>query len=248
MEDVVVLIQARAGSSRLPGKVLLPLGDRPVLAHVVERCRAAEVGPAVVATTALTADDAVAAAAREAGAAVFRGAADDVLGRFAAAAAIFPARHYVRITADCPFLDASVLAACVRAHVAGGFDFTYNDVISDFPRGSDVEVMTAALMFWLEKNRGDAASREHVTPFLYDQPGGWKIHRLPRPPGGFNWRGVRLSLDEEADYEFLQAVYARLGGRDGFGLADVGAVLTAEPALLDINRDVAQKGPPPKAR
>ena len=112
VDEAVALIQARLGSSRLPGKVLLPLAGRPVLAHVVERCRATPgVEGVVVATTEAAEDDAVAACARAWGAEVFRGSAEDVLGRFAAAAQVFPARDYVRITADCPLTDPQIVAA-----------------------------------------------------------------------------------------------------------------------------------------
>jgi len=241
--NAVILIQARWGSSRLPGKVLLPLAGRPVLSHVVARCR--EVKEAVVVATSTAAgDDAVAVAAEVCGAAVFRGPEDDVLGRFAAAARTFPADHYVRVTADCPLTDPALVAEVLTAHIAGGYDFSYNDIPTAYPSGYDVEVMTAAALAWTDEHCRDAASREHVTPYFFDHPGDFKVLRVGGPAGLFP-AGLRLALDETADYEMLQVIFARLDGRGLFGFRDVAALLAAEPALLAINRAVRPKERPP---
>jgi len=248
MDEAVVLIQARFGSRRLPGKVLLPLAGRPVLAHVIERCRAAAgVARVVAATTEAAPDEAVAEAARDCGAEVFRGAGEDVLGRFAAAAAAFPARHYVRVTADCPLLDSGILGEVLAAHVAGGYDFSYNEVPHDYPRGYDVEVLTAATLRALEAERTDATTREHITPHLLTHPEGLRVYRAPPAAPGRDLSALRLVLDEAADYELLQEIYARLGDAPGFGLEAVLRLLEEEPALAEINRGVVQREPPPPA-
>lgn len=245
MDEGVVLIQARLGSSRLPGKVLLPLAGRPVLAHVVERCRAAAgVARVVVATTDEEEDDAVAACARAGGAEVFRGSSDDVLGRCAAAAKAFPARHYVRITADCPLVDPRIICDVLAAHVAGGYDFSYNDVPADFPRGYDVEVLTAELLAWLAARCRDDTSREHVTPYLFTHAADFRVFKLPPPRPGADLSAYRLVLDDPRDYELLRRLFDRLGAKTLFGLDDVITVLEAEAALAALNRDVAQREPP----
>ncbi len=245
MDEVNVLIQARLGSSRLPGKVLLPLAGKPVLAHVVERCLAAAgVARVVVATTDAAEDDAVDACARSSEADVFRGADDDVLGRLAAAAQAFPAGHYVRVTADCPLIDPRITGDVVAAHVSGGYDFSYNDVPADFPRGYDVEVLTAALLEWLAARCRDAASREHVTPHVYAHRGDFNVFKLPPARAGADLSAYRLVLDEPADYELLRSLFERLGKKGMFGLDDVLALLEADPALAAVNRDVAQRQPP----
>jgi spore coat polysaccharide biosynthesis protein SpsF len=244
MDETVVLIQARLGSSRLPGKVLLPLAAKPVLAHVVERCRAAPgVGRVVVATTEATEDDAVAACATEHGADAFRGSSDDVLGRFAGAAAAFPAERYVRITADCPLADPAVIGAVLDAHVKGGRDYAYNDVPVGFPRGYDVEVVRAPVLAWLASSCRDDASREHVTPYLRDHAADFDV-AVVAGEAGADYSAYRLVLDEAADYELLTAIFERLGGKPMFGLADVVSLLVAEPELAAINRDVRQKTRP----
>ena len=241
MTDTVVLIQARWRSSRLPGKVLLPLAEKPALAHVISRCRAAAgVARVVVATTTEEADDVVAEKAVAWGADVFRGSEDDVLGRMAAAAGAHPADRYIRVTADCPLLDPAIIADVVAAHVAGGHDFTYNDVPCGFPRGYDVEVITPALLSWLAARCRDAASREHVTVYLFDHPGDFNVRVVEGRPGA-DYSTLRLVLDEAADYELLGRIFDRLGNRPLFGLKEVLALLAAEPELAALNRGVKQK-------
>jgi spore coat polysaccharide biosynthesis protein SpsF len=248
MDETVVLIQARLGSSRLPGKVLLPLVGRPVLAHVVERCRAAPgVDRVVVATTEATGDDAVAACAAEHGADAFRGSSDDVLGRFAHAAAAYPAERYVRITADCPLADPQVIGRVIAAHVAGDRDYTYNDVPVGYPRGYDVEVVGAPVLAWLAASCPDDASREHVTPYLRDHAADFNVAAVAGE-AGTDYSAYRLVLDEAADYELLTAIFERLGTKPLFGLADVISLLAAEPELAEINRDVRQKTRPETPR
>ncbi|NIT35811.1 MAG: NTP transferase domain-containing protein [candidate division Zixibacteria bacterium] len=245
MDEAVALIQARLGSSRLRGKVLLPLAGRPALAHVVERCRAAPgVGGVVVATTEAPEDDAVAACGRASGAEVFRGSGEDVLGRVAGAAQAFPARDYVRITADCPLTDPQVVAAVLAGHRAGTYDFSYNEVPTDFPRGYDVEVIKAETLTWLAAHCQDPTSREHVTAYLFEHGADFKIFKLPPVRPGADFSRLRLVLDEPPDYELLRRIFDRLAGKRPFGLADVLELFEAEPALAEINRDVAQKEPP----
>ncbi len=229
----------------MPGKVLLPLAGRPVLAHVVERCRATPgVGQVVVATTEEAEDDAVAACARASGAEVFRGSTEDVLGRVAAAAQVFPARDYVRITADCPLTDPQIVAAVLAAHRAGDYDFSYNEVPADFPRGYDVEVVKSETLRWLAARCQDPISREHVTAYFFEHGADFKIFKLPPARPGADFSRFRLVLDEAPDYELLRRIFDRQAGKRLFGLADVLELLEAQPALAEINRGVTQKEPP----
>jgi spore coat polysaccharide biosynthesis protein SpsF len=247
VNDVNVLVQARFGSSRLPGKVLLPLAGKAALARVVERCAAAAgVSRVIVATTEAAEDDGVDACARASGAEVYRGAAEDVLGRLGTAAQAFPAGHYARVTADCPLVDPGIIGDVVAAHVAGGYDFSYNDVPADYPRGYDVEVLTAELLSWLAARCRDAASREHVTPYVYAHRDEFRVYQSPPARAGVDLSRYRLVLDEPLDYELLRRLFDILGGKPLFGLDDVLACLEANPALAAINRDVAQREPPPR--
>ncbi len=239
MRGVVAVIQARLGSTRLPGKVLADLAGRSLLAHVVERARAAAAPERVlVATSTRPEDEAVAAEALRCGAQVFRGSELDVLERFAGAAAAADAAHVVRLTADCPLLDPALLDEVVRAHLAQGADYTSNGLQPGYPRGLDVEVCTRAA---LEQAAAEAAApheRAHVTAFIYARPERFRLHSV-RCDGDHS--ALRWTVDTPEDLAFVRAVHARLGPRPPTGWRAVLELLAREPALAEINRGVRQK-------
>jgi len=198
------------GSSRLPGKVLLPLAGRPVLWHVVERTRRAEgIDGVVIATSTAPGDDAVAAFAAENGCPCFRGSEDDVLERYYQTALEYPAGHYVRITADCPALSPGLAARTVAAHLANGNDFTYVDVERGYPRGFDIDVFTGSILTWLRENCEEPEDREHVNPYLYKHLDEFKAEAI-RPGDGRDLSHYRLTLDTEEDYQLLSDIFDRL--------------------------------------
>ncbi|HEX8658492.1 MAG TPA: NTP transferase domain-containing protein, partial [Hymenobacter sp.] len=177
---VAVLIQARMTSSRLPGKVLLPLplgSSTTVLGHVVARAqRLAPAQLVIVATSELSTDDPVAAAAQALGAAVFRGAEQDVLGRFAGALSRHEAEVVVRMTADNPALDPAFLQAAVAHHLATAADYT---LTTGLPLGANVEVMSAAALRRAANEAIHPEEREHVTPYLRRHPELFRLETLP---------------------------------------------------------------------
>lgn len=241
----VAIIQARMGSTRLPGKVLRVLGNATVLAHVVRRSRrAAAVDEVVIATSESPLDDAIVDAGLRLGASVFRGSEDDVLSRYYLAAQRAGARVVVRITSDCPLLDPDVLQAMVARFLAmhrGGtpVDYLSNTLARTFPRGLDVEVFTFAALERAHREAGDAAEREHVTPYIYRNPG---IFRIEQHRNAVDHSRYRWTLDTEDDWRLLQRIFARLGGRgDGFTTREVLELLAQEPGLAAINSHVAQK-------
>lgn len=227
------------GSTRLPGKVLLPLAGRPALWHVVERARrAANVDQSVIATSTAPGDDAIAAFAADNGYPCFRGSEDDVLNRYYRAALRYPAEHYVRITADCPLLSPSLAAYTVNTHLTNGNEFTYVDIERGYPRGVDVDIFKGNILTWLHNNCEDPADREHVNLYLYNHLDQFKAEAI-RPPGGEGFSQYRLTLDTEEDYELLSAIFDRLyvEGEPPFELGEVIALLEKEPELVEINRE-----------
>src|SRR5207253_41208 len=138
----LVIVQARLGSTRLPGKILRPLGGRSVLAWVVRAALASGVGEVVVATTDLTDDDATEKLAGRLGVDCVRGEAADVLSRFVRAVQGRPDRTVVRITADCPLLDPAIVRMAVAAFEAGAVDYVSTDLPRSLPRGLDVEALS----------------------------------------------------------------------------------------------------------
>lgn len=230
--EVAVFIQARMGSTRLPGKVLMPLDGRPVLEHVVERVKAAGIGDPVVVTTLSLHDLPIVAYCAGHGVRVFCGSENDVLDRFWQAAKLLDIGHVVRITSDCPILDPVIVQRVVRMHLETGADYTSNVQVETFPDGLDVEVFRKSA---LEKAWNEASApseREHVTPYIRKNP---KLFEQRDLKNETDLSGLRWTLDDPADYQFLTALFAKLGDRPTFGMEDVLEALRNNPDMADIN-------------
>jgi spore coat polysaccharide biosynthesis protein SpsF len=195
------------GSSRLPGKVLEPLAGQPVLALLLARLQPLADARLVVATSDLPQDDPVVELARAQGVAVVRGSEADVLSRFLVALEAFPAQEVVRLTADCPFLDAALVHAVRSVHHELGVDYTSNTLQRTFPDGLDVEVIAADALRAAAVEASDPDEREHVTPFVYRRPDRFRVAsvELAEPLGHERW-----TLDSADDLADLQAMAARL--------------------------------------
>lgn len=240
--SVALIVQARTGSSRLPGKVLAPILGEPMLRRVLERLERTDVAARlVVATTALERDDPVADVAAAAGAEVFRGDEADVLDRYYRAARRVGADVVVRITADCPLIDPEIVTRCVDAFRGGGPGLAYvsTGIDSTFPRGLDTEVVAFEALEAAHREATEPADREHVTPFIWRQPERFPALEVsaPRDLGRMRW-----TVDTAADLEFVRRVYEALHPRDpAFGHRDVLALLERRPQLQAINAHVPQK-------
>jgi spore coat polysaccharide biosynthesis protein SpsF (cytidylyltransferase family) len=234
---VLAVVQARLGSTRLPGKALLDLAGRPMLAHVLDRAAAVPgVDQVVLATTASPEDDVLAAVAHEAGAACVRGSIEDVLDRFRDVLGAHPADVVVRLTGDCPLLDPAVSGLVVAEYLrrAREVDYVSNVHPSTYPDGLDTEVIGAAALeeAWREARR--ASDREHVTPFLWRQP---ERFRLANVAHAEDLSSLRWTVDDARDLDFARAVYRVLspdGGRI-FGMMELLDVLRAHPDVSSLN-------------
>ena len=233
---IVGVVQARAASRRLPGKVLADLLGAPMLARQLERLgRARRLDRLVVATTGEPEDDAVAQAAREAGAEVHRGSVDDVLTRVLEAAGA--AEHVVRLTADCPLACPELVDRVVELHLSGAYDYTSNVHPRRFPDGLDVEVATFEALARAAREARRASEREHVTPFLWSRPERFRLGALV---GERDLAHLRWTVDEPADLEFVRAVYGALHPlRPDFTTAEVLALVERRPELALVNRGIA---------
>ena len=226
------------GSSRLPGKVLLPLGDETVLGRVVRAVRASGVvDDVVVATTAENVDDAVVAFCDEIGVAVTRGPVEDVLTRFLQTLQQHPADAVVRVTADCPLLDPGLVRIAATTFRANAdLDYLSTALVRSLPRGLDVEVVSAAAL----QTAGAAARdhhRAHVTSYLYSHPEQFRLLGLTFAPPAPD---VRVTLDTQADYELLAAVVDGIGPELVAWDALVGW-LRERPEVLALNAHIEQK-------
>jgi spore coat polysaccharide biosynthesis protein SpsF len=235
----VAIIQARMGSTRLPGKVLKNLDGETVLARVVNRVRGARlIDELLIATTDRPADDAIVAECRKCSVPVSRGDQDDVLDRYFRAAQLTKAEIVVRITSDCPLIDPEITDKTIAAFLEARPDYASNTLVRTYPRGLDTEVMSvnALARAWQEARK--PYEREHVTPYIYEHPAEFRILSVT---GDADYRAHRWTVDTPEDLEFVRAIYARFKGNATFSWRDVLGLLDREPELRGINQHVKQK-------
>ncbi len=236
---VVAIVQARMGSTRLPGKVLKEIDGETMLARVVQRLsRSNLVDELLVATTDRPVDEAIVEECRRCSAQVFQGDENNVLDRYFRAAQLSKAEVVVRVTSDCPLIDPEVTDKTIAAFLEQTPDYASNCVVRTYPRGLDTEVMTVQALERAWRAADQPYHRMHVTPYLYEHPGEFKILSVT---GEADFSQHRWTVDTPEDLEFVRAIYARFKDRDDFRWPDVLALLDREPALTELNRSVAQK-------
>lgn len=226
----VALIQARMGSTRLPGKVLADLGGRPVLDWVVAAAWAVPgVDATAVATSQAAADDAIAEWCGARGVACHRGPEEDVLERFRLAAAAEDADTVMRLTADAPLLDPQVCGQVLLLRERSGADYASNVDPPTWPDGLDCEAFTAAALEAAARQARRRSEREHVTPFIRNRRRRFRVVSLGCPLPGIG--GLRWALDTPEDLEFLRALVAGLEGDGPPSHLDVLRRIERQPEL-----------------
>ncbi len=231
---LVALLQARTGSTRLPGKVLLPILGRPMIERQIERLRRSRrIERLLIATSTQAEDDALAALCGRIGVPCFRGSLDDVLDRFYQAAKAHGARHILRLTGDCPLADPLEIDRLIDFYLEGRFDYASNCLEPSFPDGLDAEIFSFETLERAWREARLASEREHVT--LYIITHGEKF-RLGSLRAERDLSHLRWTVDEPEDYEFVRRVYEALYPRNpAFDTKELLQLLEAEPALAGIN-------------
>lgn len=239
---VLAVIQARTGSERLPGKVLLSLADRPVIEHVVRAVSAAEsVDEVVVATTKHGSDDKLADLASDLGVRTFRGAENDVLSRFVGAVGNSSAETIIRFTADDPLLDPDIIDRVVARFKKSDADYVSNIMERSWPRGMDTEVFSRAALLKSDHEGNLPEHREHVTIYVRTHPDLFKIENVLAPPEE-TWAELRLCVDTAKDYKMLQMVFdAIYTGDRPLRIGEVIFWLNQNPEVVLMNAAVEQK-------
>ena len=255
---VVAIIQGRMSSSRLPGKILADIAGQPMLARVFARTsRAATVFETLFATTTDTSDDPIAEYCYWSGIPVRRGNLYDVLDRYYQSAKEAKADVVVRITADCPVIDPTLIDDVVRTLIDDEFDFVCNRLpppwTRTYPIGLDVEVCTFKVLAKAWNEAKEPQHREHAMPYFYEgielttvnrqlqtgtSPRGFKVALLHHTTdfGDYRW-----TVDTPEDLEFIRQVYSRFDGRDDFSWKEVLDLVHDEPNLTKINAGVQHK-------
>ena len=242
-QKIVAIIQARMTSSRLPGKVLIDIAGFPMLYHVIKRVFSAQmVDQIVVATTDDPADDQIEEFCNSINISCFRGHPFDVLDRYYQAASKFQADIIVRITADCPMMDPALIDSLIQTFLETGVDFGANRLPPPwkrtYPIGLDIEI---ARFEALEKAWQDAESqfeREHVMPYLYDQPGRFKIMLAHHEP---DYGEKRWTVDTPLDLALVNKIFGYFSPRIDFSWMEVIDLIKSDPDLENINISISAK-------
>jgi spore coat polysaccharide biosynthesis protein SpsF len=237
----VAIVQARMGSTRLPGKVLQDLAGEPMLARVVNRtCRAKTLQEVVIATTTNVVDDVIVKLCEARGWSWFRGSEEDVLDRYYHAAKKYQADFIVRITSDCPLIDPEVIDHVVQEFLERQPEVDYASNTwprRTFPRGLDTEVMRMDVLERAWREDRNPAWREHVTPYIYRNPDRFRIHNVV---SSVDYSAMRWTVDTQEDLAFVRKIYDYFG-HDRFSWREVLKVLEEHPEWVEINRGVRQK-------
>jgi len=231
----VAISQARMGSTRLPGKVLMDLSGEPMLARVVERTRRARtVDEVVVATSTLPADDRIARLCESREWACFRGSELDVLDRYYQAALRFGAEVVVRVTSDCPLIDPELIDQHVQTLLEriSETDFVTNMLQQSFPLGLAVEAMPIDVLARMNRMSRTSQLREHVTTIAYERPEWFRIEHIRH---AIDLSEMRWTVDTAEDLEFVRRIFAHFG-HDHFKWKEVLPVLDEHTEWSDINR------------
>lgn len=244
MKNLVVIVQARMGSTRLPGKVMLKAAGTPLLELMLLRLRKLRTRCEVVVATTVDPQDApVRSLCRRLGVTCMSGHPTDLLDRHYRVALELQADSVVKIPSDCPLIDPSVADRVIARFALGDVDFVSNLRPPSWPDGNDVEVMSfAALEAAFREARRDF-EREHTTPFIWEHPGRFRLANVSLLPSSADpslptlAQSHRFTLDYPEDHQLIARIVEALLPRYGvdFGLDEILALCEREPALLDIN-------------
>lgn len=235
--NAAVIVQARMGASRLPGKPLMEVLGKPLLFYLIERLkRCLRVNEIVIATTDKLQDRAIAEYSESLGIKVVRGDEENVLSRYWLAAQSVSSDVIVRVTADCPMTDPAVIDQMVEAFKP---DYFSNTLVRTFPRGLDVEIFTKKALETAFKEAKDPVEKEHVTPYFYRHPEKFRLENFlyERDESRHRW-----TVDTKEDFELIKRMLEALYPTNPtFTLEDMLDLIKMNPEWEDLNRHVEQK-------
>ena len=241
MTEIIAIVQARMGSTRLPGKVMMNLIGKPMLVHELSRiARAKRISSFVVATTTSPSDDCIVNVCKEHDWHYFRGSEPDVLDRYYQCAKQFDADIIIRLTADCPLIEPTIIDKVVREfiHKSPNADYVSNiNPQRTFPQGLDTEVMSFSALerSWIEDT--NPALREHVTQYILRNPDKFKVAGVTNDRDISN---LRWTVDTNEDFQLVNEIYSFFG-HNRFSWYDVLGLLEKKPELRLINQNIRQK-------
>ncbi len=239
--NTIVIIQARMGSTRLPGKVLLPLGDSTVLDYVVSRCRKIQgVSHVIVATSDLTEDDQIAHWCQEHEVDVFRGSQLDVLERYYRCAQVYQPEYVIRVTSDCPFVDYKLAEQTIQAMKTQPSDIVINDGQEQLTRGLSVEMISYTALEKIYQQSSELRHREHVTYYAYEYSEQFTSTTII-PPAILLHPQLRMTVDTMEDYELCRILANRIEDSKNAPSEAYIDYLLQHPEVASINAHIQQK-------
>jgi len=249
-QNIVAIVQARMGSTRLPGKILKPIRGKPLLWHIANRLKSVEaIDDVVIATSDLQANDQVHEMAEYYDIACFRGSETDVLKRFYYAADMANAKHVIRITGDCPLIDPPTISKLIKLYFDGQFDFcgvacgagvAKEKNINRFPDGLDAEIFSFKILSEANNKATTILQREHVTPFIWQNNKRYKLGSLYSES---DYSDLRLTVDNKEDFDFINWIYEMLYTKIRcFNLKDILELLEKHPNKVQNKHLIGQEG------
>ena len=249
--NIVAIVQARMGSTRLPGKILNSIQGMPMLWHIVNRLnKVDEIDKVVIATSNLPTDDPVYQMTKKYGISCFRGSESDVLMRFFNAAVIAKANHVIRITGDCPLVDPPTVSKLIKLYLDGNYDFcgvscgagvANKTNINRFPDGLDAEIFSFKVLQEAHNEANTDLQREHVTPFIWKDKKRYSSATLF--PETSDYSDLRWTVDNQEDFDFVNWIYDMLYPNNShFDLPDILELLENNPDVMTNKHLIGQEG------
>ncbi|TGN18251.1 cytidylyltransferase domain-containing protein [Leptospira idonii] len=242
-KKIFATIEARLASTRLPGKVLLPLGGVPVLQFLIERLKRSKLlNGIIIATSSNPENDAIETLAKEIGIPCFRGSEDDVLSRVIGAAESQGADTIVQLTGDCPLMDPLLIDECISHYLNGNYDYVANELVRTYPIGMDIAVFSLPLLKDTYKEEDlTEADKEHVTTYIVERPIRYKLLNV-RADEEQDRPDLALTLDTPEDYATLTSIVDSLyPKKNDFSLRDIIKFLDENKQISSINSEIKRK-------
>jgi spore coat polysaccharide biosynthesis protein SpsF len=238
---MVAIIQARLGSTRLPGKAIRPLSGKPLIEHIIKRIQAvSEIDRIVLAIPSASSEKPLEKIAERMGIKCFSGPEDDVLKRFIQAGDFCNANHIVRVCGDNPLVDPTLMRSLILQHSKTNADYTFCPEPISLGTGSEVAKLSALKL--IAQKTSQPVYREHVTTYFHDHPDSFHLERVPAPPY-LRAKNFRLTIDTEKDFHLIDQLYQKFysPSQSPLNLEEVLDFLSANPKLASYNADVVQK-------
>lgn len=233
------IIQARMGSERLPGKVILPILNKPLILHTLDRLSKSKyIDKLIVATSDDESESPLVDIVNQNGYEVFRGDEKDVLKRYKEASDVFESDVILRVTGDCPMIDSDIVDNVITYYKMNNYDYVRLDVPNTFIRGFDVEVFSKKILDQVDKFAKTNSEREHVTLYIYNNPEKFNIGYI-RGNDFYN-KDYRLCVDTKEDFELISRVY-KIFNDEFVSAKEIVEYLDENTKLLEINSMVKQK-------